>query len=85
MIDDISPGKKAVLLWRGVECSKENANKIKKKDYSCFFQKFIYFSILHKNRNLEDYRKKYTEKTGKLWETATIQDIYRAELVWKFC
>ena len=26
-----------------------------------------------------------TEKTGKLWETATIQDIYRAELVWEFC
>jgi hypothetical protein len=85
MVDNISPGKRAILMWRGLDCSTENANKIKKKDYNCFFQKFIYFSILQKNRNLEDYRRRYAEKTGKSWETATIQDIYHAELVWDFC
>ena len=85
MVDNILPGKKAVLVWRGLECSQENINKIKKKDYNCFFPKFIYFSILHKNRNLEDYRERYNKKTGKSWKTATVQDIYKAELVWDFC
>ena len=84
MVDNILASKKAVLIWRGLDYSPENINKIKKKDYNCFFQKFIYFSILHKNRNLEDYRNRYTRKTGKSWKTATIQEIYNAELVWDF-
>lgn len=84
MVDDIPANKKAVLLWRNISINKENANKIQKKDYNCFFQQFIFFSILHKNRNLEEYRIRYVQKTGKPWETATIQEIYRAELVWGF-
>ena len=84
MVDNIPANKRAVLLWRNITLNNENANKVKKKDYMCFFQQFIFFSILHKNRNLEEYRKQYAKKTGKPWEEATIQEIYRAELVWGF-
>ena len=84
MVDSISSSKRAILLWRNLKINGENASKIKQKDYMCFFQNFIFFSILHKNRNLEEYRKQYVKKTGKPWEEATIQEIYKAELVWGF-
>ena len=84
MIDTIVPGKKAILKWRNIDITNENANKIKKDEYNCLYQNFIFFSILYKNRNLEEYRKEYVRKTGKPWKSATIQDIYRAELVWGF-
>ena len=84
MNNNVIPEKKAVLLWRNIEINSKNASKIQKKDYTCFFQNFIFFSILHKNRNLEKYRKQYEKKTGKSWEEATIQEIYKAELVWGF-
>ena len=58
--------------------------KITTKDYSCVFQNFIFFSILYKNRNLEEYREKYLKKTGQPWQNATIKEIYKAELVWGF-
>ena len=53
MIDTIVPGKKAILKWRNIDITNENANKIKKDEYNCLYQNFIFFSILYKNRNLE--------------------------------
>ena len=75
---------KAIMLWRNKPLTKKNINIIKRSDIICTYQGFIYFSILFKNRNLEHYRKAYAEKTGKSWETATIQDIHNAELVWGY-
>jgi hypothetical protein len=82
MVDSINSAKKAILLWRNIEITNNNANKIITKDYTCFLKNFIFFSILYKNRNLEKYRNKYVKKTGKPWQNATIQDIYNANLVW---
>ena len=78
--------KQALCLWRDIEMNEENMNNITFKDYQSpyGFTNFVHFSILYKNRNLADYREKYFKKTGKPWQKATIQDIYKAELVWGF-
>ena len=41
-------------------------------------------TLRKENRDLEEYRTKYLKKTGQPWQKATIQDIYKAELVWGF-
>ena len=76
--------KKAILKWKNIEITDDNLKKTKFNEYKnpMGFATFIFLSILYKNRNLDEYRKKYVLKTGKSWETATIQDIYNAELVW---
>ena len=82
--NSMSKNKKALFLWRDIEMNEENMNKIAYKDYQSpyGFASFVNFSILYKNRDLNEYREKYSNKTGKSWKTATIQDIYKAELVW---
>jgi hypothetical protein len=78
--------KKALLIWRDIEMNEENINNITCKDYQApnGFSNFVNFSILYKNRDLDEYRVKYLKKTGQPWQKATIQDIYKAELVWGF-
>jgi len=82
MNKNIEDSKKAILLWRAKEFTNENLNQITKYDYDCIFKNFVLFSILKKNRELKPYRIQYKEITGKPWENATIQDIFKAELVW---
>lgn len=78
--------KKALLKWKGIEINDKNLKIIKKTEYQSpvGFTNFVSISILYKNRNLEYYRNQYVKKTGNSWETATIKDIYNAELVWGF-
>ena len=73
---------KAIMLWRKKPLTTKNITILKNNDIMCTYRSFIYFSILFKNRNLDIYRKAYTDKTGKPWENATIQEIHNAELVW---
>lgn len=74
--------KEALLMWRNKPVNEQNMSSLVKEDIFCNFEPFVQLTILKKNIDLEQYRKKYTEKTKKKWETATINDIYRANLVW---
>lgn len=74
--------KKALLKWRNQEITNENLNNISKKEIECNFQPFVNFTILRKNINLDNYRIIFTNKTKKNWNIATINDIFKADLVW---
>lgn len=74
--------KKALLKWRNQEITNENLNNISKKEIECNFQPFVNFTILRKNINLDNYRIIFTNKTKKQWNIATINDIFKADLVW---
>ena len=74
--------KKALLKWRNQEITNENLNNISQKEIECLFQPFVNFTILRKNINLDNYRIIFTNKTKKHWNIATINDIFKADLVW---
>lgn len=72
----------ALLVWRKLPITQENILKINKKDYFCSYNAFAEFTILRKKINLEKYRQEYERITGESWEMATIQKIFKADLVW---
>lgn len=74
----------ALLKWRKVSITNENIQKLKNCEYSCMYNPFVELSILKKNIDLNKYRQKYTDNTGKPWEQATIQQIFEAGIVWPF-
>ena len=74
--------KKALLKWRNQEITNANLNNISKKEIHCTFQPFVNFTILRKNINLDNYRILFTQKTKKQWNIATINDIFKADLIW---
>ena len=75
---------KALLKWRGLEITKDNIDKINQSEYICSYAAFVDFTILRKRIDLNKFRKAYEKKTGKSWKDATIQNIYKANIVWSF-
>ena len=75
-------GIRALLIWRDLEFSNENIKKINKSDVTCVFRTFPKFSIIRLRSKIEEYRNEYTRTTKKDWRRATINDIFKAELVW---
>ena len=74
--------KKALLLWRRQEISVETMQKIENHEIACLFNPFVKLTILQKGIKLDYYREKFTKKTKKQWKNATINDIFKANLVW---
>ena len=72
----------ALLLWRGLPNKKEIIEKIDKKEYYCIYTAFAAFTIMRKNIDIEKYRIMYQEKTGKDWKVATLQEIFKSNMVW---
>ena len=70
--------KQALCLWRDIEMNEENMNNITFKDYQSpyGFTNFVHFSILYKNRNLADYREKYSDWEIKKNENNDDYDAY---------
>ena len=81
---NISKNMVAVLKWRGLEITQENIKKITQNDYICSYNGFADFTILRKRIDLNKFRKAYEKNTGKSWKKATIQNIYKANIVWSF-
>ena len=73
---------KALLLWRGLPNKKEIIENIDTKEYYCIYPAFAAFTIMRKNIDIEKYREAYQKKTGKDWKNATLQDIFKADMVW---
>lgn len=72
----------ALLLWRGLSKKKEIIEKIDRKEYYCIYTAFAAFTIMRKDINIEKYRQIYQEKTGKDWKVATLQEIFKSNMVW---
>ena len=72
----------ALLIWRGIPLTKENIENIDKNEYYCIYPAFASFTILRKKEYITKYREIYKKKTGKNWETATLQEIFKADMVW---
>ena len=81
-IQKMDDGLRAILIWRGLEFTNENIKDINKSDITCVFRAFPKFSIIRLRSQIEDYRNEYTRKTKKDWRIATINDIFKADLVW---
>lgn len=79
---EMDDGLKALLIWRDLEYSNENIKNINKSDIACVFRAFPKFSIIRLRSQIENYRNEYTRKTKKDWRNATINDIFKADLVW---
>ena len=73
---------RAILIWRDLEFTNENIKNINKSDITCVFRAFPKFSIIRLRSQIENYRNEYTRKTKKDWRIATINDIFKADLVW---
>lgn len=82
MSQTIDDGLKALLIWRDLEISNETINNIKNSETICNFKAFPRFTIIRLHKQIERYRNEYTRKTKKDWRVATINDIFKAELVW---
>jgi len=80
--DQLIDAMKAILIWRDLESTSENINKINKSELECNLRAFPKFAILRNKKNIDAYRKAYTKKTNKDWREATINDIFKAGLVW---
>jgi hypothetical protein len=78
----MSNNLKALLLWRGTPLTKENIKNVDKNEYYCIYPAFADFTILRKKEDISKYREIYEEKTGKTWKTATLQEIFKSEMVW---
>lgn len=78
----ISDGMRALLIWRNLEFTNENIKNIDISEITCIYRAFPKFSIIRLSSRIEDYRKEYTRKTNKDWKTATINEIFKAEMVW---
>jgi hypothetical protein len=74
--------KKALLIWRCEKITNESLQKIKNNEIKCVYNPFVQLTILKKDIDLDYYREKFTKKTKKQWKNATIDDIFKAELVW---
>jgi len=74
--------KKALLIWRHEEITDESLQKIKNHEIKCLYNPFVKLTILKKDIDLNYYREKFTKKTKKQWKNATINDIFKANLVW---
>jgi len=74
--------KKALLMWRCEKITDESLQKIKKYEFECLYNPFVKLTILKKNIDLDYYREKFTKKTKKEWKNATINEIFKANLVW---
>jgi hypothetical protein len=74
--------KKALLIWRCEKITAESLQKIKNYEIECAYNPFVKLTILQKNTDLDYYRKIFTKKTKKEWKNATINDIFKADLVW---
>lgn len=84
MNPSVSKNIKAVLKWRCKEITQDNIEKLTQNDYYCSYGGFVDFTILRKRIDLNKFRKAYEKKTGKAWDIATIQNIYKANIVWSF-
>ena len=73
---------RAILIWRDLEVTRENIKKINNDDLKCNLRVFPKFAIIRNKKNIEAYRKAYTEKTKKDWREATINSIFKAGLIW---
>ena len=62
--------------------TKENIKNVDKNEYYCIYPAFADFTILRKKEDISKYREIYEEKTGKTWKTATLQEIFKSEMVW---
>jgi hypothetical protein len=74
--------KKALLLWRDEAITVFSLEKIKNNEIKCTFDPFVKLTILKKNIDLDYFREQFTKKTKKRWAAATINDIFKANLVW---
>ena len=74
--------KKALLTWRCEKITLNSLKKIKNYEIRCVYNPFVQLTILKKNIDLDYYREKFTKKTNKEWKNATINDIFKANLVW---
>ena len=72
----------ALLIWRNLKISDENINSINKSETICNFRPFPRFTIIRLRSHIEKYRDEYTRKTKKDWRVATINDIFKADMVW---
>ena len=75
-------GLLALLIWRALAISNENIKNISKSETVCNFKSFPRFTIIRLRTQIEKYRNEYTRKTKKDWRIATINDIFKAEMVW---
>jgi len=76
----IDDGLKALLIWRDISDGTTNINN---SETMCNFKAFPRFTIIRLRLKIEKYRTEYTRKTKKDWRLATMNDIYKAELVWE--
>ena len=79
---NIDDGLKALLIWRDLEISNETINNINNSETICNFKAFPEFTIIRLHKQIKKYRTEYTRKTKKDWRLATINEIYKAELIW---
>ena len=79
---NIDDGLKALLIWRDLEISNETINNINNSETICNFKAFPRFTIIRLRSHIKKYRDEYTRKTKKDWRVATINDIFKSDMVW---